>query len=124
MDPYDQFPSPYTGMGNNPVNGVDPDGGLHVRLDSGPVLGNEYWNGSRFSAAGAGLRRWRCVLADLLPKQISNRKAAGLAKHKAKLPNLRQGENSLDIYVKIILDFYIYTILLSGTKNDFWQFNK
>ena len=26
-DPYDQFPNPYTGMGNNPVNMVDPDGG-------------------------------------------------------------------------------------------------
>jgi len=26
-DPYDQFPSPYTGMGNDPVNKVDPSGG-------------------------------------------------------------------------------------------------
>jgi RHS repeat-associated protein len=27
VDPYDQFASPYVGMGNNPVNNVDPDGG-------------------------------------------------------------------------------------------------
>ncbi|MGM0580949.1 MAG: RHS repeat-associated core domain-containing protein [Bacteroidota bacterium] len=27
-DPYGQFPSPYLGMGNNPVSGVDPDGGV------------------------------------------------------------------------------------------------
>jgi len=27
-DPYGQFASGYVGMGNNPVNGVDPDGGL------------------------------------------------------------------------------------------------
>ena len=27
-DPYGQFSSPYLSMGNNPVNGVDPDGGL------------------------------------------------------------------------------------------------
>ena len=27
-DPYGQFDSPYVGMGNNPVNGVDPDGGF------------------------------------------------------------------------------------------------
>lgn len=27
-DPYGQFPSPYLGMGNNPVSGVDPDGGF------------------------------------------------------------------------------------------------
>jgi RHS repeat-associated protein len=26
-DPYDGFPSPYVGMGNDPVNSVDPDGG-------------------------------------------------------------------------------------------------
>jgi hypothetical protein len=26
-DPYGQFTSPYVGMGNNPVSGVDPDGG-------------------------------------------------------------------------------------------------
>jgi RHS repeat-associated protein len=26
-DPYNQFWSPYNGMGNNPLNGVDPDGG-------------------------------------------------------------------------------------------------
>ena len=27
-DPYGQFDSPYVGMGNDPVNGVDPDGGF------------------------------------------------------------------------------------------------
>ena len=26
-DPYDQFDSPYVGMGNNPISGIDPDGG-------------------------------------------------------------------------------------------------
>tara|TARA_R110002096_G_scaffold186511_2_gene365572 strand:- start:4283 stop:9571 length:5289 start_codon:yes stop_codon:yes gene_type:complete len=29
-DPYAQFFSPYNGMGNNPINGVDPDGGLFI----------------------------------------------------------------------------------------------
>jgi len=28
QDPYDQFESPYIGMGNDPVNNVDPDGGF------------------------------------------------------------------------------------------------
>src|SRR5690606_40147036 len=27
MDPYDEFPSPFTGMGNDPINFVDPSGG-------------------------------------------------------------------------------------------------
>jgi len=28
QDPYDQFASPYVGMGNDPMNGVDEDGGI------------------------------------------------------------------------------------------------
>lgn len=28
VDPYDQFGSPYLGMGNNPIMGTDPDGGF------------------------------------------------------------------------------------------------
>lgn len=28
MDPYDQYANPYVGMGNDPMNGVDEDGGL------------------------------------------------------------------------------------------------
>ena len=27
IDPYNQFASPYVSMGNNPINGIDPDGG-------------------------------------------------------------------------------------------------
>jgi RHS repeat-associated protein len=30
VDPYRQYHSPYVGMGNNPVNGVDPDGGKDI----------------------------------------------------------------------------------------------
>ncbi len=28
VDPYDEFASPYLGMGNNPISTIDPDGGL------------------------------------------------------------------------------------------------
>ncbi|MGJ8733394.1 MAG: RHS repeat domain-containing protein [Cellulophaga sp.] len=31
-DPYGQFNSPYLGMGNNPMNGIDPDGGLFGKI--------------------------------------------------------------------------------------------
>ena len=36
QDPYDQFASPYVGMGNDPVNNVDEDGGFSV---PGAVIG-------------------------------------------------------------------------------------
>lgn len=31
-DPYGQYSSPYVGMGNDPVNGIDPDGGWRFRF--------------------------------------------------------------------------------------------
>jgi len=34
-DPYGQFPSPYTGMGNDPVNNVDPSGGWSLASITG-----------------------------------------------------------------------------------------
>lgn len=47
VDPYQQFASPYTGMGNNPVNGVDPDGGFSL-----PQIGV---NGSDFLIAAGNV---------------------------------------------------------------------
>ncbi|MBX2921167.1 MAG: RHS repeat-associated core domain-containing protein [Chitinophagaceae bacterium] len=38
QDPYDQFPSPYTGMGNNPINNIDEDGGWSAGL-TGSLIG-------------------------------------------------------------------------------------
>jgi len=51
-DPYDQFASGYVGMGNDPVNGVDPSGGLF----GGPGLltPGGFWNGSFLSQIGSG----------------------------------------------------------------------
>ena len=34
-DPYGQYASPYVGMGNNPANGVDPDGGKFFSTEIG-----------------------------------------------------------------------------------------
>ena len=42
-DPYGQFSSPYLGMGNDPINGIDPDGGYKTRV--GRFLG---WVGGGF----------------------------------------------------------------------------
>ena len=39
MDPYGQYASPYLGMGNSPVNGVDPDGGLNWWVFGGALAG-------------------------------------------------------------------------------------
>ena len=36
IDPYSQFFTPYNGMGNNPINGLDPDGGFF-----NPIVGSD-----------------------------------------------------------------------------------
>ncbi len=42
-DPAKQFSSPYLGMGNNPINGVDYDGGIFI-LDALTAEQRKYWN--------------------------------------------------------------------------------
>ncbi|MBS7566478.1 RHS repeat-associated core domain-containing protein [Mucilaginibacter sp. Bleaf8] len=47
-DPKDQYASPYTGMGNNPVTGFDPDGGEStaspiIDKATGGILGYDSW---------------------------------------------------------------------------------
>lgn len=37
-DPYGQYYSPYLGMGNNPINGVDPDGGCFTKDENGNTI--------------------------------------------------------------------------------------
>jgi RHS repeat-associated protein len=50
-DPYGQYASPYLGMGNNPISGVDPDGGtyypdpLELKLDKRILMLTEVGNG-------------------------------------------------------------------------------
>lgn len=63
-DPYEQYWSPYLAMGNDPVNGIDPDGGRKVNYDAnGNWIGTtndtwlhnlffgtqRYWNGEKVS---------------------------------------------------------------------------
>ena len=58
-DPYGQYASPYLGMGNNPVNGVDVDGGFWQEL--GIWLGGSGWNSNAalaYQAGGGTLGEW------------------------------------------------------------------
>ncbi|PHS08075.1 MAG: hypothetical protein COA88_07215 [Kordia sp.] len=48
-DPYGQYSSPYVGMGNNPINGIDPDGGFtwfgaqwHALWNGGDIYKKEH----------------------------------------------------------------------------------
>ena len=50
-DPYDQFASGYVGMGNDPVNNVDPSGGF---IGPGFQTIGGFWNGSFLSQIGSG----------------------------------------------------------------------
>ncbi|WP_181899412.1 RHS repeat domain-containing protein [Flagellimonas nanhaiensis] len=67
VDPYGQFYSPYVGMGNNPIVGVDPDGGcvkgytddnIPIPCDNGTEIGQQVtdvngdiweWNGDLYA---------------------------------------------------------------------------
>ena len=48
VDPYDEFPSPYTGMGNDPINNTDPSGGGII--DGGDLPGVVVTSVARHSA--------------------------------------------------------------------------
>ncbi len=56
VDPKRQYYSPYVGMGNNPVNAVDPDGGKNVKFDaSGNYVGIDHdvwWHNLLFGSRG------------------------------------------------------------------------
>ncbi len=66
-DPYSQYNSPYLGMGNNPMNGVDPDGGLFGKFRS--------WLKQTFS----GGRRWEDSDGDWhWQKGVGGKKGHGL----------------------------------------------
>jgi RHS repeat-associated protein len=59
-DPYDQFPSPYTGMGNDPINNVDPSGGFSFGPFASGFMNHAFWTvggaviGGAIDAANGG----------------------------------------------------------------------
>jgi RHS repeat-associated protein len=58
-DPYRQYSSPYLGMGNNPISGIDPDGGFWQELGNW-ILGSG-WNSNAalaYQANGGMLGEW------------------------------------------------------------------
>lgn len=58
-DPAAQFSSPYLGLGNNPINGTDPDGAFWEEL--GNYLDGKGWNSNaalKFQAEGGVLGEW------------------------------------------------------------------
>jgi len=58
-DPYGQYNSPYLGMGNDPINGIDADGGFWEELKN--WFGGKGWNTNaalNFQAEGGTLGDW------------------------------------------------------------------
>ncbi|MGN6646689.1 MAG: RHS repeat domain-containing protein [Cytophaga sp.] len=53
-DPYNQYHSPYVGMGNDPVNGVDPDGGFDSWFGAFMYNASRGFKGSIINKASAG----------------------------------------------------------------------
>jgi RHS repeat-associated protein len=83
VDPFDQFPSPYTGMGNDPVNNVDPSGGwaatgLFQGLSTGARIGVTTLGGAIAGAivdgvsGGNGKGIWMGALAGLASNFIGS----------------------------------------------------
>ncbi|MBO9620561.1 MAG: hypothetical protein J7539_16170 [Niabella sp.] len=53
IDPEGQYFSPYVGMGNDPVNGVDPDGGFKTGIGAWLYrLGHSDWRGASIEKSG------------------------------------------------------------------------
>ncbi|MBX2900357.1 MAG: RHS repeat-associated core domain-containing protein [Cyclobacteriaceae bacterium] len=65
-DPYGQFVSPYLGLGNNPVNGVDPDGGAFFDIFAN-ADGVEKWFETAAEAAASG---FTTLVAKDLPELV------------------------------------------------------
>ena len=42
-DPYNEFPSPYIGMGNDPANNIDPDGGFSFGPFESAFMNHAFW---------------------------------------------------------------------------------
>ena len=55
-DPFDQFPSPYTGMGNDPINNSDPSGGFSINFGTiGSFTGSVAADRALVALAGAAV---------------------------------------------------------------------
>ena len=82
-DPYGQYWSPYVGMGNNPVNRFDPDGGTdrptdcpkcepgmvldEIVVKPGPVENNSVKNDGFFTSIGKGFSEYGNMWKDMIP---------------------------------------------------------
>ncbi len=55
-DPYNQFPSPYTGMANDPINTIDPSGGIGIDFGTiGQITGSVLADRALITTAGAAI---------------------------------------------------------------------
>jgi len=68
VDPYGQYFSPYMGMGNNPMNGIDPDGGCFKSdgsdCDQNAAIGT--------TTIGGGGLEWRMTEEGYVPHNIDD----------------------------------------------------
>jgi hypothetical protein len=75
-DPYRQFASPYVGMGNDPVNLIDPDGGGAGGLNAGTGL----WNmGAGWGLIGGAISASVAILSHGTQEQAGLAFVAGFA---------------------------------------------
>lgn len=78
IDPYGEFASSYTGMGNDPANLADPDGGCVKCPDRAKVGDRLYENGRAFEAS---IIQGEAVWAELFNRVVVRPNYLSLSKH-------------------------------------------
>lgn len=107
-DPYGQYHSPYLGMGNNPISGIDPDGGYLFGLFGSTSDQRALTRAERFSEKNNG----RLVNNDKELYVITNESDGTCCVHNSKFGDF----SSLSNFGKTLIDF---DKALSGSSDGF-----
>jgi RHS repeat-associated protein len=121
-DPYDQYPSPYTGMGNNPINRIDPNGGFDFFRDecTGSVVsrpGNTsefiFIDGQKYKNIGKTLDLYGDF--EIIPGIFNPFKMGTLVELPSGKLEYRPGEDLATLYIRY------NTASIKKYEPNFWQ---
>jgi RHS repeat-associated protein len=88
VDPQSQFASPYVGMGNNPVVGVDPDGEWVKMAIGAAISAVSYTASVAFSKGGFDNWNWKQFGVSVAVEAISGAVASGIGDATSQITNV------------------------------------